>query len=248
MDTLKIGQLAKRVGVSIRTLHYYEEIGLLRPAKRTASNHRVYDQQHVEQLLKIRTMQQLGFDLHTIKALINQNTQDNQLFALLKARHQQALEQRRQLDHLCDKLEQVIHTLESSQSPSLDTCIDTLEAMNMTNIFDKYYTEAQLDTLEQRHQQFSKAELKEVEQAWSQLFAFVRQAIDDGIDPSHERCAAFAQQHKRLLEMFSGGDANIEQAASRVIANHGDELQSQHNQHFDPEVMTFLAQARQHHT
>lgn len=246
MDTLKIGHLAKRVGVSIRTLHYYEEIGLLRPPRRTASNHRVYDHQHVEQLLKIRTMQQLGFDLHTIKQLLNQHTQNNHLFDLLKARHQQAIEQRRQIDHLVDKLEQVIHTLESSQSPSLDICIDTLEAMNMTNIFDKYYTQEQLDTLEQRHQQFSKAEIKEVEHAWNQLFAFVRQAIDDGIDPSHERCAAFAQQHKRLLEMFSGGDANIEQAASQVIANHGEELQ--HNQHFDPEVMTFLTLARQHHT
>lgn len=41
-EEMRVGELAKRTGVSVRTLHYYEEIGLLRPAYRTAAGHRVY--------------------------------------------------------------------------------------------------------------------------------------------------------------------------------------------------------------
>ncbi|MCZ6824200.1 MAG: MerR family DNA-binding transcriptional regulator [Gemmatimonadetes bacterium] len=40
-ETLKVGELARRTGLSVRTLHHYDEIGLLSPARRTATVHRL---------------------------------------------------------------------------------------------------------------------------------------------------------------------------------------------------------------
>ena len=50
MRARKIGELAAATGLTVRTLHYYEEIGLLPPPARTAAGHRVYGDRHVERL------------------------------------------------------------------------------------------------------------------------------------------------------------------------------------------------------
>ena len=42
-DVWKVGELAEQTGVSVRTLHYYDEIGLLSPSERTGSGHRLHD-------------------------------------------------------------------------------------------------------------------------------------------------------------------------------------------------------------
>jgi DNA-binding transcriptional MerR regulator len=64
----KGGELAKRTGLSVRTLHYYEEIGLLSPAQRTEAGHRLYAAGDVVRLQQIKSLRQLGFGLKEIQA------------------------------------------------------------------------------------------------------------------------------------------------------------------------------------
>src|SRR5688500_7795043 len=63
---LRVGGLAKATGLSIRTLHYYEEIGLLPVADRTPSGHRLYDDSAVERLYRISLLRRLGMSLRDI--------------------------------------------------------------------------------------------------------------------------------------------------------------------------------------
>jgi MerR family transcriptional regulator, thiopeptide resistance regulator len=51
---LKVGDLAKQTGVSVRTLHYYDEIGLLSPSHRTDTGYRLYDKADIMRLQQIR--------------------------------------------------------------------------------------------------------------------------------------------------------------------------------------------------
>ncbi|MCP1146575.1 MerR family transcriptional regulator [Lysinibacillus endophyticus] len=71
-EHLSIGEFAKRTGVSIRTLHYYDELGLLTPL-RTESGRRVYNNTHFVTMQKIVTLKFLGFSLEQMKNLIQQN-------------------------------------------------------------------------------------------------------------------------------------------------------------------------------
>src|SRR6185436_18125972 len=68
--TWKVGELARQTGSSVRTLHYYEEIGLLVPAARTASGHRLYTAQEVMRLQQIKSLQHLGLALGEIRGLL----------------------------------------------------------------------------------------------------------------------------------------------------------------------------------
>ncbi len=68
MKLLRVSEIANIAGVSVRTLHYYEEVGLLEP-ERTESGHRRYGKTAIERLLQIRSLQQLGFSLAQIDSL-----------------------------------------------------------------------------------------------------------------------------------------------------------------------------------
>jgi MerR family transcriptional regulator, copper efflux regulator len=68
-DDIKIGELAERSGVSRDTVRFYERVGLLPQPSRTASRHRVYDEQAVAQLRLIRGLQGLGLTLEDIRLL-----------------------------------------------------------------------------------------------------------------------------------------------------------------------------------
>lgn len=59
----RVGELAKRTGVSVRTLHWYEEIGLLSPSQRSEAGHRLYAAEDLGRLQQIQSLRQLGFSL-----------------------------------------------------------------------------------------------------------------------------------------------------------------------------------------
>src|SRR6516225_4375898 len=70
-ESMKVGDLAKRTGLSVRTLHYYDEIGLLQPRNLTTSGHRVYGAGELARLQRIKSLRQLGFSLDEIRACLD---------------------------------------------------------------------------------------------------------------------------------------------------------------------------------
>ncbi|HEY1646961.1 MAG TPA: helix-turn-helix domain-containing protein [Terracidiphilus sp.] len=68
--TFRIGGLAKRTGVKVVTIRYYEQAGLLPVCERTTGNYRVYAQEHLERLNFVRRCRDLGFSLEQIKDML----------------------------------------------------------------------------------------------------------------------------------------------------------------------------------
>ena len=69
-DLVQIGVLAERVGLSLRTVRYYEEIGLLEPAARTTGGFRLYAPEQEDRLRLLKTMKPLGFTLDEMRSLL----------------------------------------------------------------------------------------------------------------------------------------------------------------------------------
>jgi DNA-binding transcriptional MerR regulator len=68
---LQIGEVADRVGLSLRTVRYYEEMGLLAPADRTEGGFRLYTEDQVDRLQLIKQMKPLGFTVQEMRALLH---------------------------------------------------------------------------------------------------------------------------------------------------------------------------------
>jgi DNA-binding transcriptional MerR regulator len=69
-DLHQIGEVAEQVGLSLRTVRYYEEVGLLAPLTRTEGGFRLYGKEHVEQLLLIKQMKPLGLSIEEMRTLL----------------------------------------------------------------------------------------------------------------------------------------------------------------------------------
>ncbi|MFN2494232.1 MAG: MerR family transcriptional regulator, partial [Pyrinomonadaceae bacterium] len=85
---IQIGEVAKRSGVSIDTLRYYERLRLLPPTRRSAGGFRLYAPEHVERVQFIKQAQELGFSLDEIKGLLATGGADEcrKVRALLKTK------------------------------------------------------------------------------------------------------------------------------------------------------------------
>lgn len=99
----KLGNLA---GVSTRTLRYYDEIGILRPARINSSGYRVYGQKEVDQLQQIMFYRELGVSLQKIKEIIASPSFDEA--NALREHHEKLLQKRKQLDTLIGNVEKTI--------------------------------------------------------------------------------------------------------------------------------------------
>jgi DNA-binding transcriptional MerR regulator len=68
---MQIGEVAERVGLSLRTVRYYEEMGLIEPETRTEGGFRLYTEAHVDRLALIKRMKPLGFTVQEMRELLD---------------------------------------------------------------------------------------------------------------------------------------------------------------------------------
>jgi len=109
-DSTKIGELAKQTGCSVETIRFYEKEGILTPPRRSAeNNYRIYNQNHIEQLLFIRRCRSLDMSLDEIKRLLQlrESPQEDctEVSDLLDTHINQLNEHLSELEHLKQQLE-----------------------------------------------------------------------------------------------------------------------------------------------
>ena len=101
--------MADLVGISVRTLHHYDEIGLLRPEKTTEAGYRLYSDENLERLQQILFFRELGFPLKEIKKIINEASFDR--LEALKLQRKMLLEKQKQLDSMVKTIDKTIKYL-----------------------------------------------------------------------------------------------------------------------------------------
>jgi DNA-binding transcriptional MerR regulator len=234
-EQYRIGELAKVAGVTVRTLHHYDELGLLTPSERTQSGHRLYATEDVERLYRVLALRNIGLPLDEVKVLLD--SEDG--VADTVRRHLARVEsQAKALDALKTRLTRLLAALEAGHGSS-DEILEALEAMSM---FEKYYTPEQLQQLEERRQQFSPEQIKAVEEEWKELYAQVREHRTNGTDPSDPAVQKLVTRSGELIQMFTGGDPGIAASLKRMYEQEGPERASRGVA--DPADLEYLEKAR----
>lgn len=211
---LKVGQLAARTGTTVRTLHHYDEIGLLKPARRSPSGHRLYDAAEVERLQQIKSLQGLGWSLDEIRSALTEPGMAT--LEVVRLRLKQARRDLQRQQRLVDLLGRIEACLKQARQPSIDLFLQTIEAMTM---FEKYYTPEQLQQLEERRATVGENRIAEVQQEWQKLYADAEAEMNKGTDPADPAVQRLVRKSRQLIEEFTGGDAGIRESLGNLHAN-----------------------------
>lgn len=241
MDTaLKVGALAKRTGLTVRTLHHYDEIGLLSPSSRTPSGHRLYGEDDVSRLQQIASLKHLGLPLEEIRAcLAGPGYTLEQTLELQIERIQEQIARHIRLRDLVARLRDRIR---SSEGVSVDDLTRTIE---VTMNYEKYYTPEQMDQLASRGEEVGDARIQEVQQEWTELFAAYARAMEDGLEPASDEVMALARKSASLIEEFTGGDPGIRQSLGNMYRGEGAQnVMAGHGMDMAPGLWEYMGRAR----
>lgn len=234
-EVFRVGELAKRTGVSVRTLHHYDAIGLLTPSHRSESRYRLYDREDVVRLQEIKSLRQLGFSLEEIRDLLAARRLTP--LGVVEMHLQRVREQMELQRQLLGRLESIAEQLRAAETPTADEMMRTIEAMTM---FEKYFTEDQRQTLKERGDKLGPEAIKAVEEEWPRLIAAVREEMQKGTDPRSERVRELAKRWRELLNAFSGGDREMEASAAKM---YREEPQTAQQYGLDQEIFRYIGEA-----
>ena len=205
---LKIGELAKQTGLSIRTLHYYDEIGLLVPSHRTDADHRLYSDQDIIRLQQILSLRQLSFSLSEI-----QDCLERPGFSLPHVinLHRSRLREQIILSRtLLSRLDSIVRELETTQTVAVENLIETMETISMTR---HYFTPEQQAVLENR--------FRENGAEWKELLDQVQIQMSKGTDYNSPDVRYLARRWLGSMKAFVQGDNDIYAALTCMYQDEG---------------------------
>ncbi len=200
---LRIGEVARATGLSVRALRHYDDLGLLPPSARTEAGHRRYTAADLARLQQIVSLRALGLPLEEIGRLLDDGADPVDAVELHLARLR---EQAEKAQRLVERLEGIAARLRSAEPVSADDLIHTIR---LTVMFEKHYTPDQLETLRERREQVGDARIAEVQQEWKDLFATFDRHREAGTNPAAPEVQALAEKAEALIAEFTGGDSGI---------------------------------------
>ena len=214
----KTAEFAKLAGVTARTLHHYDRLGLLKPTGRTAKGHRLYGERDFARLQQIVTLKFIGFPLKQIKNILNRDSFD--LATELRSQRDIIVEQRRRLELAVKAIERVEGVLASTDVPDWEVFAEIIEVINMQKDMEwtnKYYSEEAKQKIADRAATVPREVIEQAQQDWPALINEVEAAL--GEDPASEKAQALADRWSNLVAGFTGGDPAIQQGLSKMYAD-----------------------------
>jgi len=196
-----VGQVAERSGVTVRTLHHYDEIGLLRPSRRSASGYRLYTDEDLVRLQHVVVYRRLGFSLEEVAVLLD----DPEADVAAHLRRQRAAVMSR-LDELAELVTAIDRALEAEVSGIQLTPEEQRELFG-EDFKEEYQEEARErwgDTeawrqSQERTSQYTKADWQAIKAEMDGINARFVEALQAGEPADGERAMDAAEAHRQHI-------------------------------------------------
>jgi DNA-binding transcriptional MerR regulator len=238
-------EFAALAGVTVRALHHYDRLGLLRP-KRTHNGYRAYTEQDLLRLEQIVALKFIGLPLQRIKALLDQGGLE--LAGTLEMQRTVLEAKRGLLDQAIEAIRLAERAVEAGEPPAaavLKKIIEVIEMQNDAEWTTKYYNDAAQAKIAERKKAWSPELQERVSREWMELIRDVEAAC--GEDPAGEKGQDLAARWIALVEEFTGGDPEVTSGLKSLYADRANwPAQTQQQMQpfrIAPEVWGFINQA-----
>ncbi|MEG1206789.1 MAG: MerR family transcriptional regulator [Angelakisella sp.] len=192
---MKINEVAKLTGVTVRTLHYYDEIGLLSPSEVTEAGYRLYDKTALDTLQQILFFRELDFPLAEIKEILHSPTFDR---TKALQNHRSLLVQKQQrLKRLIALVEDTIKGDDSMSFKEFDMSeIEKAKQQYAAEAKERWGNSASYAEYEKKTSAYSEADWNGVDTEGNEIMKdFSRQLGEDPASPAVQALVARWQQH-----------------------------------------------------
>jgi len=209
---LRAGEFAEMAGVTVRTLHHYDELGLLRPAAKSEAGYRLYTLGDLSRLTQISALRFIGMPLKDIKEVL-----DGKVLALASALQLQRsimLRKRGQIDAALaaiERAEAVVSRDESAQWIALREAIEAMKEQQDWEWVKQHYTPEQLERLSQR---YDPAMQETYSKQWAEMIAEAQRLKNE--DPASPEAQALAKRWSEMIHAFTKGEPDIEASLKNV--------------------------------
>ncbi|MFA1819955.1 MerR family transcriptional regulator [Virgibacillus oceani] len=202
-----IGKLSKNTGITVRTLDYYDEIGLIKPSSKTEGGHRLYSEGEVMRLERVLALKYMGFSLEQIKDILEKSS----------STWQESIQQ--QLE-LIKREQERLHTLEQALQ-GISYSIKMEGEINWQVIFGiiQLYQQDPEDALKQYENYLNKDEMKKIMDMnvqnmseegirdWTKVIQDIKNNLD--LDPSSKKAQQLVENWVNQADKMFGNDEEL---------------------------------------
>jgi len=203
MTAMTVGKLAEVSGVTVRTLHHYDDIGLLVPSKRTSSGYRIYHDADIDRLQAILTYRELGLGLEEIADAVDKPDRSMDVLRLA----------RRRVDERITKLTAIGRSLDTAIAhQGREPAMTPEEKLSVFGDFDpvEHEDEARerwgntdaFAQSAQRTSQYTKQDWESVQTEVADIYARFLALERQGVDPASPEAAALVTEHRAHISRW----------------------------------------------
>ncbi len=195
----KVGELAELTKVSVRTLHHYDQIGLLKPATVSEGGHRLYTEHELLRLQQILTLRYLGFPLKEIRELLDR--QDFDLLTSLRVQQRAVRDQISKLEAVEAALTRMVEHRQENGTWDWDLTVEASRSVQRQREearqnMEKYYTAEQMKQFGELGEKLGPDVIRSIEDRWTALITEVRANLD--LDPASPEARDLADRWAAL--------------------------------------------------
>ena len=216
----RVREFSDLAGVTVRALHHYDRLALLRP-RRTDAGYRVYSLRDLDRLEQIVALKFLGIPLKQIKTVLDRDARG--MRDVLRGQRRALEEKRRRLDAAIGAIREAEHAAADAGRPDaalIKRIIEVIEMQDANEYFKQFYGGDAWAELEKRRAAMTpemRARAEDGTRRWLELYREVEAAL--GEDPAGEHAQALGVRWRALVGEFTQGHAGVAEGLNKVWAN-----------------------------
>jgi DNA-binding transcriptional MerR regulator len=207
---MKVGTVAEAAGLTVRTLHHWDSIGLLSPSERSPAGHREYTEADLVRLYQVLALRSLGLPLDSIAVCLDAGIDPARLVRDHLAEVGAAVAQ---LEVLQAKLQRLVEVLDAGDVPDTAALLDVVRAASPSptaaRALARHLDPDQLAMLRDRAEALGPLAHYLLEVEWPELYRRAERLWANGAPPGDPRVQRLVARIDELGAWFSGGDRKI---------------------------------------
>lgn len=199
-----VGELAKLTGVTVRTLHHYDEIGLVRPSQRTAAGYRLYGEDDVLRLQQVLVHRELGLPLEQIAAVLD--APQLARTRALRAQRAALVEKRSKLDAMVAAIDAALRLAEGKTDMQPDDVTTMFDGFDPARYDDEVQqrwgdTDAYQESA-RRTKRYGKPEWEQIRRDAEAIYARLAELMREGAPADDPRCHGVVEAHRAHIDRW----------------------------------------------